>query len=200
MFYAYFLEEEQISDIVDSWAKCQQLTKGKNARFKKFENIEDAQAWLNSGALYTPRVKDTSTLIKDAIYFDSGTGRKGIAEVKVCDVFGDSLLPFIMSDSKINSYGNYYLSKDRTNNFGELTGLFIALKYALKYNIKTICGDSKIVIEYWSKGRYSEDKLDKDTIELIKKVSELRKEFEKKDGEILHISGDINPADIGFHK
>lgn len=200
MFYAYYLEEEKKSDIVESWNECQQLTKGKNARFKKFESKFEAQNWLNSGALYTPRVKDTSTLITDAIYFDSGTGRKGIAEIKVCDVHGDSLLPFIMPEDKINSHGNYYLSKERTNNFGELTGLFIALKYALKFDIKTICGDSKIVIEYWSNGKYSEDKLDEDTIELINKVTKLRKEFEEKNGEILNISGDINPADIGFHK
>jgi hypothetical protein len=28
----------------------------------------------------------------------------------------------------------------------------------------------------------------------------MRKEFEKNKGVIKHISGDINPADLGFHK
>lgn len=200
MFYAYFLENDNISDIVEDWDTCQKLTKGKKARFKKFNSYTEAKNWLDSGALYTPKTKDTSSLFKDAIYFDSGTGRKGTAEVKVCDFFGDSLLPFIMPNNKINAYGNYYLNENRTNNFGELTGLYIALKYALKYGIKKICGDSKLIIDFWSRGNFNEDKLDKDTINLIKKVHELRIKFENCDGEIYHISGDINPADIGFHK
>ncbi|WP_156300139.1 ribonuclease H family protein [Streptobacillus canis] len=200
MVYAYYLEEEKQYGIVNSWNECQALTKGKNARFKKFNNEKEATEWLESGALYTPKSRETSELYKDAIYFDSGTGRKVTVEVKVCDVYGDSLLPFIMPHEKINQYGNYFLNKDRTNNFGELTGLFIALKYALKYNVKKICGDSKLIIDFWSLGRYKEDNIDEDTISLIQKVLELRKEFENMGGEILHISGDINPADIGFHK
>ncbi|CAM3116010.1 ribonuclease H family protein [Streptobacillus felis] len=200
MFYAYYIEEEKKYGIVKTWNECQALTKGKNARYKKFENKNDATSWLESGALYTPKSKETSQLHKDATYFDSGTGRTGTVEVKVCDVYGDSLLPFIMPKDKINRYGNYFLSENRTNNFGELTALFIALKYSIKYNIKKICGDSKLIIDFWSIGRYNEEKIDKDTIDLIEKVVKLRKEFEKIGGEILHVSGDINPADLGFHK
>lgn len=128
MFYAYFLEEENISDIVDNWGKCQAIVKGKNARFKKFSTEQEAKEWLKQGALYTPKIKQTDTLYKDAIYFDSGTGRKKTVEVKVSDVYGDSLLPFIMPSEKINAFGNYFLSEKRTNNFGELTGLFFCIK------------------------------------------------------------------------
>ena len=39
-----------------------------------------------------------------------------------------------------------------------------------------------------------------DTIELIKKVTLMRNEFEKKGGIVKKISGDVNPADLGFHK
>lgn len=200
MYYAYFLENENISDIVDTWSECQSITKGKKSRFKKFNTIEEAKKWIEDGALYIPKTKDTSSLILDAIYFDSGTGRKKIVEVKVCDVYGDTLLPFIMPEEKINSYGNYYLSENRTNNFGELTALFLALKYALKFNIKKICGDSKLVIDYWSNNKYNKEKIDSETIDLINRVVKLRKQFEDSSGEILHISGDINPADLGFHK
>lgn len=175
-------------------------TKGVSARFKKFDNENDAKKWLNEGGLYSNKVKDTSSLMKDAIYFDAGTGRTGLVEVKVSDVHGQSLLPFIMPINLINEYDNYFLSKERSNNFGELTGLFIALKYAIKYDLKKICGDSKLVIEYWSKSQFNEDGLDDDTIKLIKKVTTLRKEFENLGGEIFFISGDINPADLGFHK
>ena len=37
-------------------------------------------------------------------------------------------------------------------------------------------------------------------IELIKKVSKLREEFERENGKIKKISGDVNPADLGFHR
>ena len=35
---------------------------------------------------------------------------------------------------------------------------------------------------------------------LFSSVILMRKEFEKNKGVIKHISGDINPADLGFHK
>ena len=139
-------------------------------------------------------------LEKDGIYFDAGTGRGEGVEVRLTDYDGNSLLYEILEASKINKYGNYKLSDGRTNNFGELTGLFAALKYAKKNNIKVICGDSNLVIEYWSKGRYNSDGLEKDTVELIKKVTLLRTEFEKNGGIVKKISGDVNPADLGFHK
>ena len=64
-----------------------------------------------------------------------------------------------------------------------------------------ICGDSSLVIDYWSNGRYNKSNLtDQDTIELIRKVKELREEFQKQGGKVKHVSGDVNPADLGFHK
>ena len=56
-------------------------------------------------------------------------------------------------------------------------------------------GDSKLVIYYWSKGQYNN--LPKDTVKLIEKVTENRKNF---GGNIRYINGDFNPADLGFHK
>jgi len=96
-------------------------------------------------------------------------------------------------------YNNYLLGKDITNNYGELVGLFLALKLALKTNDLEIFGDSNLVIKYWSKNRFKQDLPDK-TKEMIIKVINLRKEFEKKGGKVSFISGDINPADLGFHR
>ena len=139
-------------------------------------------------------------LDKEGIYFDAGTGRGEGVEVRLTDYDGNSLLHEILDASKINGYGNYKLSEGRTNNFGELTGIFAALKYAKKNNIKVICGDSNLVIEFWSRGKYNSDGLEKDTIDLIKRVTSLRAEFEKNGGKVKKISGDVNPADLGFHK
>jgi len=63
-----------------------------------------------------------------------------------------------------------------------------------------ISGDSRLVIDYWSLGHFHENNLELDTISYINKVIVMRKEFEKNKGVIKHISGDINPADLGFHK
>jgi len=49
-------------------------------------------------------------------------------------------------------------------------------------------------------GRFHENNLELETINYINKVIQLRKEFEKNKGIVRHISGDVNPADLGFHK
>lgn len=209
--YAYCILGKD-GDIVKSgtiytWDECQGMVKGKRARYKSFRSEKEANEWLKSGAEYESREKKEEKLLKmsaelerDAIYFDAGTGRGNGVEVRLTDFSGKSLLYRIMNSSKLNEFGNYYLSGGRTNNFGELTGLFAAIRYALKYNIHTICGDSALVIDYWSKGRYNRENLEEDTLDLIRKVTDMRKEFENRNGIIKKISGDVNPADIGFHK
>ena len=202
--YAYYLLDSQESGIFYTWNECQQKVKGKKARYKSFKSETEAQECLKWGAEYEKKEKKNESLFleldKEGIYFDAGTGRGEGVEVRLTDYDGNSLLHEILDGSKINSYGNYKLSEGRTNNFGELTGIFAALKYAKKNNIKVICGDSNLVIEFWSRGKYNSDGLEKDTIDLIKRVTSLRAEFEKNGGKVKKISGDVNPADLGFHK
>lgn len=202
--YAYYILDTDQEGIVFTWDECQNIVKGKKARYKSFKNVEEANLWLKNGAEYESKEKKNEELLvelnREAIYFDAGTGRGNGVEVRVTDFNGNSLLYKILDKEKINEFGNYYLSQGRTNNYGELVGLFAALKYAEKFNISTICGDSFLVIEYWSKGRYNYENLDEDTVTLIKRVTEMRKTFEKNNGEIKKISGDVNPADLGFHK
>ena len=71
-----------------------------------------------------------------------------------------------MDKKIINEFGNYYVADTRTNNFGELVGIYTALIYAKKYDTKIICGDSSIVIEYWTKGRYNSSNLENDTFQI----------------------------------
>ena len=202
--YAYYLLETGKTDIVDTWEECQAATKGKKARYKSFKDLDEATQWLINGAEYEKKQEVNEKLLekldRDAIYFDAGTGRGEGVEVRVTDFDGNSLLYRIMPQKKINEHGNYNVAPTRTNNFGELTGLFIALKIAAKYGKSIICGDSALVIDYWSKGRFNANNLEIDTIELIKKVSKLREEFERENGKIKKISGDVNPADLGFHR
>lgn len=205
--YAYYIIETGECGTTDIWEECQKTVKGKKARYKSFKTEDEALKWLENGAEYETSEKKAEKidnlilqLDRKAVYFDAGTGRGKGVEVRITDFNGEPLLYKVLDKSKINDYGNYYLSKGRTNNFGELTGLYAALKYALKYDINKICGDSSLIIDYWSKGRYNKDSLEEDTINLIKKVTLLRTEFERKKGKIEKISGDVNPADLGFHK
>lgn len=204
-FYAYFITDTNETGILENWTDCQKKVSGKKARYKSFKSLLEAQNWLNSGANYEKKEKKNLTelyseLERDAIYFDAGTGRGNGVEVRLTDFEGNSLLHKIMDKKIINEFGNYYVADTRTNNFGELVGIYTALVYAKKYDTKIICGDSSIVIEYWTKGRYNSSNLENDTVELIKKTTLMRNEFEKKGGIVKKISGDINPADLGFHK
>lgn len=79
-------------------------------------------------------------------------------------------------------------------------GLYCALEIAEKEKIYEIYGDSNLILFYWSKGRYSKDSLPEKTVELIEIVTKKRREFESKGGKVDYVSGDINPADLGFHK
>jgi caulimovirus viroplasmin len=207
--YAYYLVNSDTSGILESWEECKKVVLKKKARYKSFENIKEAQEWLDSGAKYEKKEKNDIEIISKifqsdidclAIYFDAGTGRGNGVEVRLSDYKGNPLLYKILPKEKINEFGNYYVAKHRTNNFGELVGLYAALVFAKKYDIKKIMGDSSLVLDYWSMGRYNAGNLESDTIELIKKVTLMRKKFENQNGIIKKISGDINPADLGFHK
>ena len=199
-YYAYYLVDGCKMGISDSWDECSEIVKGVKAKYKSFKSQKEAQEWLDLGANYEIKTTNKKELDKEAIYFDAGTGRGIGVEVRVTDYSGNSLLHKILSEEKISEHGNYVLKTGRTNNFGELVGVYAALRYALANEIKKIYGDSKLIIDFWSKGRYNKDNLESDTVELIKKVTVLRKEFEKSNGKIEYISGDYNPADLGFHK
>lgn len=137
-----------------------------------------------------------------AIYFDSGTGRGIGVEVRVTNESGESILKEIIPTHLINTYGNFKVPKeDATNNFGELLACYTALKIALKREENLIYGDSNLVLEYWSQGKYNKKNLKNlDTIKLIGEVKKLREAFERKGGKLLKVKGDFNPADLGFHK
>ena len=203
-FYAYLILDNNEKGVTATWAECEKKVKGKNARFKGFPSDDLAWEWINEGAEYASNKEEKKKVVekmdRNAVYFDAGTGRGMGVEVRITDANENSLLPKIMNTEKTNEYGNYFVGPNRTNNFGELTGLYFALKYAKKFNVKKIYGDSQLVIEYWSKRRYNACNLDPDTINLIEKVAVMRRDFEVEGGKIARIDGDYNPADLGFHK
>lgn len=204
--YGYFLINENKSGTTDSWEKCQRITKGKKARYKSFKTLKECQDWINSGCQYENKeikiIKKKKIQINliDGIYFDAGTGRGIGVEVRITDKEGNSLIKEDYYSFPLNEHGNIFLGKDHTNNFGELLGLSMALDMSLKNDIKNIFGDSNLVIQYWSRGFVNRDNISQDTVKLIDYVIKRRKKYEDCGGIISHISGDINPADLGFHK
>ena len=134
-FYAYFIINTNENGILENWAECQKKVSGKKARYKSFKSLLEAQEWLNSGANYEKKEKKDLTklyseLEREAIYFDAGTGRGNGVEVRLTDFDGNSLLYKIMNEKNINEFGNYYVADTRTNNFGELVGIYTAFVYA----------------------------------------------------------------------
>ena len=211
-YYAYFFDEKN-NGIVDTWSECEKIVHGTKARYKSFIDKSVAQDWLDSGANYERNISlktPVNTTLEKGIYFDSGTGRGIGVEVRITDENKENILDKISQSAlkKLlkdttwikNEFGNIQFETKKTNNFGELIGFYFALNCAKLLKCNLILGDSRLVIDYWSLGRFHENNLELETINYINKVIQLRKEFEKNKGIVRHISGDVNPADLGFHK
>ena len=194
-YYAYSINEK--TGITDNWPECQKIVSGMlKARYKGFESKDQAERWLESGADY----KSKTTASEKGVYFDAGTGAGNGVEISVTDETGNSLLNKILKKKDINEKGFHLITDAVTNNFGELLACKYALQIALKEDIKNIFGDSKLILDYWSKGFIKKDNISEETIKLADEVKKLRYKFEKQGGFIVLISGDSNPADLGFHK
>ena len=193
-YYAYSVNGEK--GIAGNWPDCQEIVAGKTgAKFKGFESEEAAEAWLDAGADY----KLKNIAVEDGIYFDSGTGAGQGVEINVTDKMGKKLLHKVLEKDKLNEKGHHFADEGTTNNYGELLACKYALEIAIADGIKKVFGDSKLVVEYWSKGHIKYE-VGEETVDLAHQVKILRKDFEAMGGRIILISGGSNPADLGFHK
>ena len=202
-FYAFRTDDSQ--GIVSSWAECETKVKGRRARYKGFKTESEARGWLDGGAVYENKAIKKEIKRMDlpdgAVFFDAGTGRGNGTEVRVSDKNGTPLTFMALDEEDVTTEGNLLLP-DKTNNYGELMGCFLALQIARELDSKTIMGDSKLVIDFWSRGFLRKETALKDPPlkELVKKVKKAREQFESEGGRLAHVSGSINPADLGFHR
>ncbi|MBI3335103.1 MAG: viroplasmin family protein [Candidatus Portnoybacteria bacterium] len=195
-YYAYIIPGTSEKGIMENWQECEKIVSGKSeARYKGFPTREEARAWLDTGGDYGFKKQ-----MEPGIYFDAGTGRGKGVEINVTDEQGESLLFKVMPKKRINRFGAHWIFGEATNNYGELLACKYALQIALKEDIKKIFGDSELVVNYWSKGFIKKKEVLAKTVGLARSAAKLRREFEEKGGEIIHISGDQNPADLGFHR
>jgi ribonuclease HI len=194
-FYAYLVPGKDMRGITEQWSECEKIVRGqKGARYKSFKTQREAEEWLRSGGDY----KSLAKKIEAGIYFDAGTGRGQGVEVSVTDERGRNLLHELVSKKFLNKYGKLLLS-GKTNNYGELLACRYALELAIRNGQNRVFGDSKLIISYWSKGIIKKDALPVETVELAYEVRKLRREFENSGGKLEYVSGDVNPADLGFH-
>lgn len=200
-FYAYFVPNGS-AGVTDEWKKTEKMVIGKTgARFKAFESRAEAEAWLAAGARYEAKPSLALRKLEPGIYFDAGTGRGEGVEISVTDEHGKNLLHKAVSKQELNQFGKHLIADESaTNNYGELLALRYALEIARKMRVKKIFGDSRLVIDYWSKWRIKRKELPEETVELANEVAEAREKFEAGGGTIERISGGRNPADLGFHR
>lgn len=199
-WYAYFIPATGRKGIVPSWAVCEPLVKGVvGARYRGFDAEASAREWLSAGAQYTIKPKRPPAKLAKGIYFDSGTGRGNGVEIRVTDEKGKDLLHRSLPKKDLTAFGTHGVA-EATNNYGELLAAYHAIRIAQKLKLKKVFGDSKLVVEYWSRGFAKKDSVNIETLALAKKTGTLRRKFEAEGGKVALISGDDNPADLGFHR
>jgi ribonuclease HI len=202
-YYAYFVPGTILKQgITDSWSDCEKFVSRKTgARFKAFDNRSNAEAWLKNGAMYESRAVKPRPKLEPGIYFDAGTGRGNGVEISVTDENEKNLLHKVLSPAALNKFGKHLLGNAvATNNYGELLAFRYALEVARATRVKHVFGDSKLVIDFWSQWRIKRKDLPEETIALADEVSRAREAFEETGGTVERISGDFNPADLGFHR
>ena len=203
-FYGCLIEDK--GRVYSSWPECEAAVKGVSARYRGFPTRTAAEAWLKSGAPYRKRSSKEkgirADLPEDALYFDAGTGAGPGVEVNVTDRDGTPLLHLALPEKKLTERGTSILSDGRTNNYGELFACLTALRIARKLGVKKLFGDSRLVLDYWSKGRAKAKTLQGsgDLAKLVAMTADERAKFEKEGGILLHVKGNINPADLGYHR
>jgi len=201
-FYAYLIPFKERQGITDNWPECEKKVKGVyGARYRGFDSRAEAAEWLHSGAEYVAKSKRPKTKLVPGVYFDAGTGRGEGVEISVTDEHGRDLLGKVLAKAKLNKFGKHLVAHaNATNNYGELLALKYAIKYAIKEEEKSIFGDSKLVIDYWSRRQIKKKDVAAKTVKLAMEVAALRENFEEGGGVVSRIPGEDNPADLGFHR
>lgn len=206
-YYAYRTEADE--GVVDSWDVCERKVAGHKARYRGFPDPASARKWLADGAPLRDKKAEKAAALREypenAVFFDAGTGAGRGVEVRVADREETPIVHLagdVPEGATLTKEGNLLLGRGRTNNYGELLGCLLAFAVAEKLGSKHIYGDSKLVIEYWSKGHVSKIKRadDPDLVELSKQTARARARFVKGGGRLAHVPGGINPADLGYHR
>jgi ribonuclease HI len=205
-WYAWAIDGER--GVCGTWPECERIVRGRRAaRFRSFADRADAERWLAEGAPARDRARDKrealDALPENAVFFDSGTGPGRGVEVNVTDRDGVPMAHLAApAEGELTAQGTVVLGRKRTNNYGELYGCLLALRAAERLGSRHVFGDSRLVLEFWSRGYVTAARRASDPAlrELSVLVREARAAFERKGGVLAHVPGGTNPADLGHHR
>lgn len=217
MFY-YAVRNGRNPGIYNTWDECNEQVSGfKGAIFKKFKSYEEARNYVNN--IENNTVAKEEIIERDGcIYVDGsyGSHTHGFGWGSVINGYdGCDLIPYCHENGLINDLNikpvilpvgrrvvivSKFEDVTQQNNGAELLSAVVALRLAIFLKtrgiiIKRIYTDSSTVL-HWSK-RLNNSNLDPIKIHYINELIHLTREF---DGTLEKIDGDINPADLGYHK
>ena len=217
----YAVRKGKKEGIFETWSECSSYVAGfRGAKFKSFYSLNDAEKYMSNERLSNEKIilsPDNCNFYSNVqcLFVDGGhnkhTGNVALASV-VDDNYVDKVEEFklLFNDMKLVTVNlpvgirtlavaDFSDVKKQQNNGAELLAMIMGLRIALhtnSYNI--IYSDSQLMIDYWSKGRVKYNPImDSSKINYIKELKQLRDRF---NGKIIKISGDVNKADLGYHK
>ena len=204
-WYAWVVDGE--TGVCGTWPECERIVRGRQARFRSFDDRAAAERWLSEGApardRATSKREALDALPEGAVFFDSGTGPGRGVEVNVTDRDGVPLAHLAApEEGELTPQGTVLLGRKRTNNYGELYGCLLALRAAERLGSQHVFGDSRLVLEDWSRGPGTAAKRASDPAlnALSALVRTARAAFERGGGALAHVPGGTNPADLGHHR
>ena len=202
--------------IFNTWSECNEKISGyKGSIFKKFNTREEASAFISD----TP-ILETSFNKDTVIYVDGGYNNftKPYAYGCVVNGYGYDILlcvPELVSDLNIKRVTlpvgerNVVVSRfndvsTQQNNGAELLATVIGMRLAIHFikngiPVTHILSDSQLIVDYWS-NKLNRTDFDPLKIQYINELIELKRVFISLGGLLTKISGDVNKADIGFHR
>jgi len=212
----YSVYQGRVPGVYKTWTECKEQTDGfSGASFKKFSTREDADiSFSGQVAESVPEKREDEF----CIYVDGAHNKVTRDEAwgSVVDQNGKDLIePYkhLLDDMVLTTknlpVGTRTLIIAKFNdvstqqiNGAELLSLIAGIRIAKEIKCLTVCSDSKLMTDYWSKRLKPESKLKMDPLKSnwVEYLIKIRQNFEKIGGKIEKISGDDNPADLGFHK
>jgi ribonuclease HI len=224
----YSVYKGKVPGVYKTWLECKQQTNGfSGASFKKFSTREDADksfSSFNSFNSFGSQVLESSSekrkdeFCEFCIYVDGAHNKRTRDEAwgSVVDQNGNDLverykhlLDDMVLTTKSLPVGTRTLIIAKFDdvstqqiNGAELLSLIAGIRIAQEIKCLMVCSDSKLMTDYWSKRLKPETKLKMDPLKSnwVEYLIKIRQNFEKIGGKIEKISGDDNPADLGFHK
>lgn len=185
---------------------------------KELKPLRDHFRWSKTAGGVVFKSDDVPTVLTllpkreyRTLYVDGGHNRQTGDEAWACvvDETGRDMIrewTLLLTDMQLKrvtlpvgdrtvAVSNFTDVTSQQNNGAELLSMLIALRISQHATVGSICSDSKLLVDYWSRGHANSVK-DAKKLAYIQECGRLRRLYT---GEVKKISGASNPADLGYH-